>query len=114
MRSSALPQPYGKGSSRVRGKELNRSQTWQEEIPTPANGDESRQARDTLARRAITLQDEVIRRRTAGQWGAVAKQRIARPGQAGELRAHHPRVLQELELPRDVRVQAEEVQAAFR
>ncbi len=45
---------------------------------------------------------------------AVADQRIALPRQARERRAHHPRVLQELELARDVRVEADEMQSALR
>ena len=57
--------------------------------------------------------DEVVGDRAARYRLAIAEQRIALARQAGELGAHHPGVLQELELARDVRVETDEVQSAL-
>ena len=60
---------------------------------------------------AVALDRETACDRAAGHRLAVADERVALGAEPGELRAGHPRVLQELELAADVGVQRDEVQA---
>src|SRR5215469_4342466 len=85
--------------------EAQRAQTRKKEICPATHRDKARQSAQP---------SKSVRRLTRRKWFAVAKQRIGFTGQCIELRIGQPGVLNELELPRDVGIQTDEVQPALR
>src|SRR4051812_32291131 len=89
---------------RIAGEVAQGPQARQEKIRAAADGHELRQAGNALPQIALARTGEITDDRTAWHGFARSEERIAFVDQSRELRVHHPRVLEELKLPRDVGV----------
>src|SRR5438874_2340165 len=93
----------------VGGEVAQRAQAGEEEVRSAAHSHELGKARNTTAQPACLRNREI-----AGDWIArhrlaITHQRIVLSAQARKLGVRGPRILQEFELPRDVRVEADEM-----
>src|SRR4051812_40553465 len=76
--------------------------------------DELRESRNFRAKAGLPRNAETVGRRATHDGLPVAQERIAFAAHSIELRIHQPGVLHELELARDVGIQADEMQTALR
>jgi len=94
------------------GEEPQRAQARQKEISAPAHGDKLRQPGDPAVRPNSLRQAEAVREMICGKRQAVAKQGICFVVHGIELGVDNPGILDELELARDVRIEADETDSA--
>src|SRR5688572_8381365 len=80
-----------------------RSDAREKEVSPTSNFDKLRQAGDTAVNPVGLRDGKPVRRRATCNSSAIAEQWIAFCRKAGELGAHDPGVLNEFELPADVR-----------
>src|SRR5689334_14328028 len=93
---------------------MQRAQSRKKEIRSAAHVDELRNVRDPPAYAFLVWNREAAVAWTSGDRRGIADRRIVLLAQAGELAVHRPGVLDEFELTRQVRIEADEVQTSLR
>lgn len=90
------------------------AKAWKKEIRAALHCDKLRKSRNTAPKAALLWQIKIAGNRAARYRQTIAKKWIALSRHARELCARNPCILQKFELPQDVRIEADEVNAAFR
>lgn len=85
----------------------------QEEIGAATHSHELRQSGKTASYAVLLRQREGVGDRTAGNGRTVSKQRVTFLRESVELGTHKPGILDKLELPSDVGIEADEIQTSF-
>jgi hypothetical protein len=97
---------FGRSSSR----EITQcAQAWQKEVSSASDRYKLWQTGEAPAQRAIPRNSEVASSWTSGNCFAIAQERVAFFGYTGKLGIRYPRILQELELARNICVETDEV-----